>query len=108
MMLKLPMLSLVEEFKFGKVQIFQMLHDSRNPLVKNTQPSVITSQKWKAKIAVENAELASKIKEIIGKWKSKPRLSSTTLVVQGIHNKQKKWFWKKFVRHFTIAIGQRK
>ena len=42
-----------------------MLHDSHDPLVKNAQSSVITSQKWKAKIAVENAELVFKMKEII-------------------------------------------
>ena len=35
-------------------------------LVKNAQPSVITGRKWKAKLAVENAEVALRIKEIIG------------------------------------------
>ena len=59
-------LSLIEEFKLGKARLFQILHDSQNPLVKNAQPSVITSQKWKTKIAVENAESALKMKEIIG------------------------------------------
>ena len=43
-----------------------MLPDSRDPAAKNAQPSVITSRKWKAKIALENAESALKIKEIIG------------------------------------------
>ena len=43
-----------------------MLHDSRDPLVKNAQPSVIIGRNWKAKIAVENAESALRIKEIIG------------------------------------------
>ena len=37
-----------------------------DPLVKNAQPSLITSWKWKAKIAVENAESALRMKEIIG------------------------------------------
>ena len=64
--LKLPMLSLVEEYKLGKARLFQMLHDSRNLLVKNAQPSVITGWKWKAKIAVENAESALRMKEMIG------------------------------------------
>ena len=64
--LKLPTFPLVEDCKLGKARLFQMLRDSRNRLVKNTQPSVITSQKWKAKIAVENAESAIKMKEIIG------------------------------------------
>ena len=42
-----------------------MLRDSRDPLMKNAQPSVITGRKWKAKIAVENAESALKMREII-------------------------------------------
>ena len=43
-----------------------MLCDSHNPLEQNAQPSVITGQKWKAKIAVENTESAFKMKEITG------------------------------------------
>ena len=43
-----------------------MLRDSRNLLVKNAQHSVITGWKWKAKIADENAELALRMKGIIG------------------------------------------
>ena len=42
-----------------------MLRDSRDPLVKNTQPSVITGRRRKAKIAVENADSALRMKEII-------------------------------------------
>ena len=64
--LKLPTLSLVEEYKLEKARLFQMLRDSRDPLLKNTQPSMITGRKWNAKIAVENAELALWMKEIIG------------------------------------------
>ena len=64
--IKLPTLSLVEEFKLGKAWLFQMLRDSLDRLVKNAQPSVITGQKWKTKIAVENAESALKMKDIIG------------------------------------------
>ena len=51
---KLPTLLIVEEYKLGKAQLFQMLHDSFDPQVKNIQPSVITGWKWKAKIAVQN------------------------------------------------------
>ena len=64
--LKLPMLSLVKEYKLGKARLFQMLRDSRDPLVKNAKLSIITGRKWKAEIAVENAESALKMKEIIG------------------------------------------
>ena len=64
--LKLPTLSLVEEFKLGKARLFQILRDSRDQQVKNAQPSIITGRKWKAKVAVENAESVLKKKEVIG------------------------------------------
>ena len=60
------MLSLVEEYKLGKAQLFQMLRDTRDPLVKNTKPFVITGRKCKAKITVDNAESALTMTEIIG------------------------------------------
>ena len=40
--LKLPTKSLVEEFKLGKARLFQMLHDSVDPLLKSAQPAIIT------------------------------------------------------------------
>ena len=63
---KLTTLSLVEEYKLGKARLFQMLRGSRDPLVKNAQPSVTTGRKWKTKIDIENSESALRIKEIIG------------------------------------------
>ena len=38
------------------------MRDSRDPLLKTSQPSVITDRKWKAKVAVENAESALRMK----------------------------------------------
>ena len=64
--LKLSTLSLVEEYKLSKALLFRMLRDSRNLLRKNNELSVIAGLKWEAKIAVENAESALNIKEIIG------------------------------------------
>ena len=110
------MLSLVEEYKLGKARLFQMLCDSHNPLVKNAQPSVITGQKWKAKIAVENAESALKMKEIIGTvangkaglglhpqhWWSKESMANRRKIVsEEIHHLEE-------VRHFATVVGQRK
>ena len=114
--LKLPTLSLVEEYKLGKARLFQMLCDSRNPLVKNAQPSVITGQKWKAKVAVENAESALRMKEIIctvanwkaglglhpQRWWSKESTANRRkMVSEEIHHFEE-------VRHFATAVGQRK
>ena len=39
---KLPTKSLVKEFKLGKEQLFQMLHNPVDPLVKSAQPNIIT------------------------------------------------------------------
>ena len=114
--LKLPMLSLVGEYKLGKERLFQMLRDSRDPLVKNAQPSVITGWKWKAKIAVENAELALRMKEIIGTvangkaglglhpqcwWSKESMANRRKIALEEIHHLEE-------VRHFTTAVGQRK
>ena len=64
--LKLPTKSLAEGFKLGKVRLFQMLHDSVDPLVKSAQPAIITGWKWNVKHAVETAESSLKMKEVIG------------------------------------------
>ena len=66
MKLKLSTKSLVEEFKLGKAQLFQMLRNSMDPLVKSAQPAIITGQKWDTKYAVETAESSLKMKEVIG------------------------------------------
>ena len=93
-----------------------MLSDSRNPLVKNAQPFVITSQKWKVKIAVENAESALRMKEIIGTvangkaglslhpqrwWSKKSTSNRRKMVSEEIHHLEE-------VRCFATAVGQRK
>ena len=112
--LKLLILSLVEEFKLGKEWFFQMLRDSCDSLVKNIQPSVITSQKWKVKIVVENAELAFKMKEIIGTvangradldlhpqcWWSKESTINKKMVSKEIHRLEK-------VTRIATGVGQR-
>ena len=110
------MLSLVGEYKLGKARIFQMLRDSHDPLVKNAQPSVITDWKWKAKIAVENAESALKMKEIIGtvangkaglglhpqcRWSKESMANRRKMVSEEIHHLEE-------VKRFATAVGQRK
>ena len=114
--LKLPTLSLVEEYKLGKARLFQMLRDSRDPPVKNAQPSVITDRKWKAKIAVENAESALRMKEIIGTvsngkaglglhpqcwWSKESTVNRRKMVSEEIHHLEE-------VLRFATAVGQKK
>ena len=74
-----------------------MLRDSHDPLVKNAQPSVITGRKWKAKIAVENAESANG-KAGLGLhhwWSKESTLNRRKMVSEEIH-------------HLATAVGQRK
>ena len=114
--LKLPTLSLVEEYKLGKARLFQMLRDSRDLLVKNAQPSVITGRKWKAKVAVENAESALRMKEIIGTvangkaglgvqpqcwWSKESTANRRKMVSEEIHHLEE-------VRRFATVVGQKK
>ena len=90
-----------------------MLHDFRNPLVKNAQPSVITGRKWKAKIAVENAESDLRMKEIIGTvangkaglglplqrwWSKESTANRRKMVLEKIHHLEE-------VRRFATPVG---
>ena len=92
-----------------------MLRDSCDPVFKNTQPSVITGQKWKAKLAVENAESAFKRKEIIGTvangraslglhlqcwWSKESTINKRKMVSEEIHHLEE-------VRHIAAAVGQK-
>jgi len=64
--LTLPVKSLVEEFKVAKVRSVMTLRDSKDPVVKNTQPAVKTGTKWVAEKAVEEVESRLKHKQIVG------------------------------------------
>ena len=93
-----------------------MLRDSRDPLVKNARPSVITGRKWQAKIVVENAESVLKMKEIIGIvangredigphlhrwWSKESTINKRKVVSKEIHQLEE-------VTHIATPIGQRK
>ena len=90
--------------------------DSHDPLVKNTHPSVITGRKWKAKIALQNAESTLKMREIIGtvangnaglslyqqRWSSKKSpINKIKMLSEEIHH-------LKEVTCIATAVGQRK
>ena len=109
--LKLLMKSLVEEFKLGKARLFQMLRNSVDPLVKNTQPAIIAGQKWDAKYAVEMAESSLKMKEVISsvdtgraglslhpqQWWSKETTKNKRMVSEKIPHFEES-------KHLTIAV----
>ena len=65
-MLKLPLKSIVEEYKVGKARLLSMLEESEDNIVRSVQPKLRTGKKWKVQEAVNNAKRNLSIKEIIG------------------------------------------
>ena len=114
--LKLPVHSLVEEFKVAKARSFMTLRDSEDPVIKNTQPDVKTGRKWSADVAVEEAESRLKHKEMVGAaqlgrqglgWTTHKWYSSSSdkerrkLVTQELREAEEE-------KRLAIAVGQAK
>ncbi|GFO34063.1 reverse transcriptase [Plakobranchus ocellatus] len=51
--LKLPMKSILEEYRCGKARLLTILEESDDPMVKTVQPSLKTGRKWKDTEAVD-------------------------------------------------------
>ena len=64
--LQLPIVSLVEEFKCAKVRTELLITESRDGIVNPLNPYPGKGQKWKPKVAVQEAEAALRHGEIIG------------------------------------------
>ena len=64
--LQLPLTSIVETYKTGKVRTVMMLRDSRDPDIRNSQPEVRSGRKWNASDAADEAIVALKQNDIIG------------------------------------------
>ncbi|KAK3723334.1 hypothetical protein RRG08_059124 [Elysia crispata] len=64
--LKLPLKSILEEYKCGKTRLFSVLEDSEDPVVKTVQPTIKTGRKWKVVETVDEAKVCLQIKEVIG------------------------------------------
>ena len=64
--LRLPLKSIVEEYKCGKARLLTMLEDSDDPIVKAIQPNLKTGRKWKVSEAVDGAKENLHMKEVIG------------------------------------------
>ncbi|GFN94353.1 reverse transcriptase [Plakobranchus ocellatus] len=63
---KLPMKSILEEYKCGKATLLTMLEESDDPVVKTVQLSLKTGRKWKVTEAVDEGKECLKMKEVIG------------------------------------------
>ena len=64
--LKLPLKSILEEYKAGKARLLCMLEDSEDVVVKSNQPELKTGRKWKVGEAVESAKEGLRLRDIIG------------------------------------------
>ena len=64
--LQLPLTSIVESFKAGKVRTVMMLRDSSDPEIRNNPPEVKTAKKWNAEEETDSAISVLKHRDIVG------------------------------------------
>ena len=64
--LKLPIASIVEEYKASKVRTVMMLRFSNDPEIKENPPEVRTGRKWRAEEATDNAICILDHADIVG------------------------------------------
>ena len=64
--LELPITSIVEEYKAGKVRTVMMLRYSKDQTIRDDPPDVRTGKRWQAEVEVDRAEEALKHKDIVG------------------------------------------
>ncbi|KAK3786015.1 hypothetical protein RRG08_023437 [Elysia crispata] len=62
--LKLPLKSILEEYKCGKARLLSMLEDSKDPVVKTVTPTIKLGRKLRVVEAVDEAKECLKIKEV--------------------------------------------
>ena len=84
--LKLPTLSLVEEYKLGKAWLSRHTGKECPAFCDNQSEMEGKNSCWECWIGHQD----ERNNWHCGKWKSRSRLTSTALVVQRIHGKQKK------------------
>ena len=83
--LRLPLKSLVEEYKAGKVRLQVMLENSQDDVVRPVQPTLKTGRKWKVLDAVTDVKDNLRLKEVIG---------HTQIGRQGLGSEKMSW-WSK-------------
>ena len=63
--LQLPLTSIVENFKAGKVRNVMMLRDSSDPEIRSNPPEMKTARKWKAEEEADSAISVLKHRDIV-------------------------------------------
>jgi hypothetical protein len=85
--LRLPLKSVVEEFKTGKARLQMMLKYSPDSAISSIEPALRTGRKWKVGEACEQAEESAKLKEVLG---------ATQCGRQGLgYGTEKRQWWSK-------------
>ena len=64
--LKLPLKSILEEYKAGKIRLQSMLEDSADKVIEIAKPKLKTCRKWKVHEAMEAAKSSPEIRETTG------------------------------------------
>ena len=64
--LQLPISSLVEEFKIGKVRLHMLMKDSADEIIWKAYPEIKSGMKWSAVKAAQEVECSLRITDIIG------------------------------------------
>ena len=64
--LQLPISSLVEEFKIGKVRLHTIMKDSADEIIRKAYPEIKSGTKWSDVKTASEAECSLRIKDIIG------------------------------------------
>ena len=68
--LQLPLTSIVEIYKAGKVRTVMMLRESDDPMIRDNPPDVNTAKKWKAEDETDSIISVLKHRDIIGSVQS--------------------------------------
>ena len=77
--LQLPISSLVNGFKIGKVRLLMMMKDSVDEIIRKAYPEIKSGMKWSAVKAAQEAECSLRIKNVIGVTQTnRPGMGSTS------------------------------
>ena len=64
--LQLPLKSVLEEYKVGKVRFQLMLRDSKDQAIRDHYPDLRSGKKWTAMEAIDEAEARLQHKDVVG------------------------------------------
>ena len=64
--LKLPLSSIIEEYKVGKIRGQMQLRESKDETVAKADARISGSRKWSVQKGIENAESRVRMKDLIG------------------------------------------